>query len=71
MCRWAAGHRDQGLPVIFSEIVTPVAWRFRPQLILVSSGYDAHWDDPLASLVLSVAGYTAIARRSRSWRELC
>ena len=31
--------------------------RFQPELILVSAGFDAHWDDPLASLGLSLTGY--------------
>jgi acetoin utilization deacetylase AcuC-like enzyme len=35
----------------------PVAERFHPNLILVSAGYDAHWDDPLAGLRLSLGGY--------------
>jgi acetoin utilization deacetylase AcuC-like enzyme len=58
----AGGVGDQGFARILSEIVEPVAWRFQPQLILVSAGYDAHWDDPLASMQLSVGGYAAIAR---------
>jgi len=66
------GIGDQGFARIFSEIVTPVAWRFQPQLLLVSAGYDAHWDDPLASLLLSVTGYTAIARALKELAgELC
>jgi len=66
------GIGDHGFARILSEIVTPVAWRFQPQLILVSAGYDAHWDDPLASLVLSVAGYTAIAQALKELAgELC
>ena len=63
---------DQGFARILSEIVTPIAWRFQPQIMLVSAGYDAHWDDPLASMVLSVAGYTAIAQALRELAgELC
>ena len=58
----AGGVGDQGFAHILTEVVEPVAWRFQPQLILVSAGYDAHWDDPLASMQLSVSGYTAIAR---------
>jgi acetoin utilization deacetylase AcuC-like enzyme len=58
----AGGVGDQGFARILSEVVEPVAWRFQPQLILVSAGYDAHWDDPLASMQLSVGGYAAIAR---------
>jgi len=37
------GIGDRGFAQIFHEIVTPVAWRFQPQLILASAGYDAHW----------------------------
>jgi len=56
------GVGDRGMARIFREIVEPVAWRFQPQLMLVSAGYDAHWDDPLAYMLLSVSGYTDIAR---------
>ena len=56
------GVGDEGFAQIFREVVGPAAWRFQPQLIFVSAGYDAHWDDPLAYMYLSVAGYAAIAR---------
>lgn len=58
----AGGVGDEGFSRIFREIVGPAAWRFQPELILVSAGYDAHWDDPLANMQLSVAGYAAIAQ---------
>jgi len=35
---------------------------YRPQLLLVSAGYDAHEDDPLASMRVTTEGYTAIIR---------
>lgn len=57
------GVGDEGLARIMREIVVPVAWRFQPQLLLVSAGYDAHWDDPLAYMEWSVAGYAGIARQ--------
>ena len=53
---------DNGFVRIMNEIVIPVTRRFKPQLVLVSAGYDAHWDDPLASMRLSVTGYAGIAR---------
>jgi acetoin utilization deacetylase AcuC-like enzyme len=66
------GVGDEGFARIFDEIVSPVAWRFQPQLILVSAGYDAHWDDPLAYMQLSIGGYTAIARALEDLAgELC
>jgi acetoin utilization deacetylase AcuC-like enzyme len=66
------GVGNEGFARIFQEIVAPAAWRFQPQLILVSAGYDAHWDDPLAYMQLSVGGYAAIARALNDLaRELC
>jgi acetoin utilization deacetylase AcuC-like enzyme len=63
---------DKGFARIFREVVGPVAWRFQPQLILVSAGYDAHWDDPLATMHLSVGGYASIAQALKDLaEELC
>lgn len=38
---------------------------FAPELFVVSAGFDAHADDPLAQLLLSTAAYAAIATRVR------
>jgi acetoin utilization deacetylase AcuC-like enzyme len=66
------GVGDEGFAQIFEEVVAPLAWRFQPQLILVSAGYDAHWDDPLAYMMLSVGGYAAIAQALKDLaEELC
>jgi acetoin utilization deacetylase AcuC-like enzyme len=66
------GVGDEGFARIFQEVIGPAAWRFQPQLILVSAGYDAHWDDPLAYMQLSIGGYTAIARSLKELAgELC
>ncbi|OQA43295.1 MAG: Histone deacetylase-like amidohydrolase [Chloroflexi bacterium ADurb.Bin325] len=56
-----AGVGDAGFRRLFDEAVVPLAERFRPELILVSAGYDAHWKDPLAGLHLSLAGYWRLA----------
>lgn len=55
-----AGIGDQGYARAFAEILTPAAERYRPQLILVSAGYDAHWRDPLAEMRLSTIGYARL-----------
>lgn len=46
---------------VWREILQQVG-RWRPQLILVSAGFDAHRDDPLASLDWDETDYTAITR---------
>ncbi|MEO7003035.1 MAG: histone deacetylase [Ktedonobacterales bacterium] len=38
---------------VFRQVLWPVADRFRPDVILLSAGFDAHWLDPLAEMRLS------------------
>jgi acetoin utilization deacetylase AcuC-like enzyme len=52
-----AGVGDAGFAAIFEEVIRPAAARFRPEMLFVSAGFDAHWADPLASLALSTTGY--------------
>lgn len=56
------GVGDSGYASIFEELVWPLVNRFSPDLILVSAGYDAHWQDPLAMMMLSLSGYAHMAR---------
>ncbi len=45
---------------VFRQVMAPAADRFDPQLILVSAGFDAHWDDPLGGMNLSTAGFAKL-----------
>lgn len=63
------GVGDEGYGLIFDELLYPMAERYRPQLVLVSAGYDAHWADPLAAMRLSIAGYTSLARTLKAMAE--
>jgi acetoin utilization deacetylase AcuC-like enzyme len=56
------GVGDQGYARVFEEVVIPAARRFAPELILVSAGFDAHWDDSLANMQLSLTGYDHLTR---------
>jgi len=42
---------------------------FRPQMIFISVGFDAHWNDPITTLGLSTAGYLTLARKVVSLAE--
>jgi acetoin utilization deacetylase AcuC-like enzyme len=53
---------DEGFQQLYGQVVFPVLRRFQPELILVSAGFDAHWDDPLANLGLSLTGYYWLAK---------
>lgn len=66
------GVGDAGFALIFEDFLWPLAERYRPQLVLVSAGYDAHWADPLAGMALSITGYAQLARSLKSLAEtLC
>jgi acetoin utilization deacetylase AcuC-like enzyme len=66
------GIGDAGYARVMSEIAKPIAQRYQPDLILVSAGFDAHWSDPLANMLLSLRGYATIARELVAMAdELC
>jgi acetoin utilization deacetylase AcuC-like enzyme len=59
-----AGARDADYEIAYGEIAAALD-RYAPQLLLVSAGYDAHADDPLASMRVSTVGYAHIVRTLR------
>jgi acetoin utilization deacetylase AcuC-like enzyme len=54
-----AGATDDDYAMAYLAL-TNVVDQFAPQLLLVSAGYDAHEDDPLASMRVTTSGYAAI-----------
>jgi acetoin utilization deacetylase AcuC-like enzyme len=55
-----AGCRDADYLAAFRQVLVPFATRFRPDLILVSAGYDAHEDDPLGGMWITTGGFAAL-----------
>jgi acetoin utilization deacetylase AcuC-like enzyme len=49
---------------VFDELVAPAMARFEPELLVVSAGFDAHAQDPLAWMNVSDHGFRELARRS-------
>jgi acetoin utilization deacetylase AcuC-like enzyme len=63
---------DQGYLDAFQKVLAPLARQFKPELILLSAGFDAHWMDPLASMGLSITGYMALVHELMALAdELC
>jgi acetoin utilization deacetylase AcuC-like enzyme len=57
---------------IYASIVGPILEQYRPQLILVSAGFDAHFKDPLGGLNVSAAGFgSAAASLIRAADQCC
>jgi acetoin utilization deacetylase AcuC-like enzyme len=65
-----AGSGDANYATVFQEIVWPSAERFQPQLILVSVGFDAYREDPLAGMRLTLSGYSHLASEVIRMAEL-
>jgi acetoin utilization deacetylase AcuC-like enzyme len=54
---------------LFDSVVLPEVATFDPDFVVVSAGFDAHRDDPLAELRLEDETYSAIAHRVRTVAE--
>lgn len=63
---------DAAARATFEEVVGPAARRFKPDLIVVSAGYDAHWRDPLANLQFRTSTFHWLVQQTRALaEELC
>jgi acetoin utilization deacetylase AcuC-like enzyme len=58
-----AGSGDREYLEAFALVVTPRVEGFEPELLLVSAGFDAHEEDPLADMAVTAAGFRQLASR--------
>jgi acetoin utilization deacetylase AcuC-like enzyme len=59
-----AGSTDEDYLRAWDERVEPAVRRFDPELVLVSAGFDAHEEDPIAQMLVTEAGFRELAARS-------
>jgi len=57
----APGTGDPVYLSLVAHLVVPLALAFEPQLVLVSAGFDAHVDDPLAGCTVTEQGFAGMA----------
>ena len=60
----SAGSGDEEYLRTFDHVVAPALDRFGPDLVIVSAGFDAHEDDPLAGMSVTANGFRELARRT-------
>ncbi len=71
-CGLPGGCSDADYGALFHELFLPVAESFRPDLVLVSAGFDAHHHDPLGGMMLTERGFAAMCSAARELAErLC
>jgi acetoin utilization deacetylase AcuC-like enzyme len=56
----SAGAGDAVYASLLEHVVAPLARAYEPQLVLISAGFDAHRDDPLADVELTEDGFAAL-----------
>ncbi|MEN9562214.1 MAG: hypothetical protein RIR73_458 [Chloroflexota bacterium] len=54
---------DETFSRIADQIFKPMVQAFRPEMLLISAGFDAHWNDPITSLGLSTRGFYNISKK--------
>ena len=64
----SAGADDELFRSLVDHVAVPLATAYDPQLVLISAGYDAHRDDPLATCDVTEDGF---AEMTRSMRRCC
>lgn len=55
----------------FDDVLAPILRQFRPEFILISSGFDAHFRDPLGGMHVTEAGFASMARRVKRLAGEC
>jgi acetoin utilization deacetylase AcuC-like enzyme len=63
------GNSDADYGMLFEELFLPVAEAYRPQLILVSAGFDPHQHDPIGGMDLTERGFAAMCSAVKSLAE--
>jgi acetoin utilization deacetylase AcuC-like enzyme len=58
-----AGSGDEAYRAAFEQVVEPAVRAFAPDLVLVSAGFDAHAEDPLAGMEVTEEGFHELASR--------
>ena len=59
---FSGGQGDEEYQEVFQNVLVPAADQFQPEFVIISAGFDAHQDDPLASMDLTAQGYVELTR---------
>ena len=53
---------DRVFARVAGDVIIPMAEKFQPEFLLVSAGFDSHWQDPLTNLGLSTRGFFDLSK---------
>jgi acetoin utilization deacetylase AcuC-like enzyme len=66
-----AGFGDLEYVRVFDDLLMPIARQFKPEFVLISSGFDCHFRDPLGGMRVTENGFVAMARRMKRLAAEC
>ena len=66
-----AGCGDGEFVVLFEKILRPIALEFDPEFILVSAGFDIHFNEPLGGMQVTPQGFAALTRSVLNTADHC
>ncbi|MBI3611007.1 MAG: histone deacetylase [Nitrospirae bacterium] len=69
-CPLPPGQGDDEYISVFEKSLRPVVEAFRPDFFLISAGFDAHRDDPLANMRVTEEGFAEMSRRVKAWADV-
>ena len=67
----SAGADDAFYVRVFRDILSPVARAYRPEIILVSAGFDTYISDPLGGMEVTPEGFACLTRILLDLAEEC
>ena len=67
----AAGATDADFELVYSQVAIPALRQFKPELLLLSAGFDAYVDDPLAGMRLTAGYFERLTRMLCAVAEEC
>ncbi len=71
-CALPGGQHDADYGAVFHDLFLPIAEQFRPDVILVSAGFDAHRADPIGGMNVTERGFAAMCSAVKALAdELC
>lgn len=66
------GQDDRAFARIFNELITPVTRQYKPELIMVSAGFDIYHADPLGTMGVTAEGFGYMTKVLRDLAaEIC
>jgi acetoin utilization deacetylase AcuC-like enzyme len=70
-CALPPGQGDADYGAVFHDLFLPAMSAFRPDMVIVSAGFDAHARDPLAEMCVTARGFAAMCSSVKQLAEAC